>query len=153
MPPIKPILWRQIAQQMLHACLDEEGPIEARFVDSIRDTVGNYLDHSYFIDDIATADPEYRKKPIVILGRVAINTTDLQSWINKNSTAQVLSVKALASMLNAMGAVQMTVPVKRREQSRYLLPIEHFDPADYQKTTPEPAQDSEVATDTTTRVN
>lgn len=44
-----------------------------------------------------------------------------------------MSVKALASQLAAMGAVQKRVTGKHREQSRWLLPIEHFDPADYQK--------------------
>ena len=154
MPPIKPVLWRGIAQQMLHACFDEQGPIEAQLVGGIRDTVESYLENNQFIEDIATAPPEYRRKPVVILDRVAINTTDLQSWIAKTTTSQALSVKALASLLNAMGAVQMTVPVKRREQSRWLLPIEHFEPADYQKngTPVQPDSDSEKE-QITSRVN
>jgi len=154
MPSVNSKLWRQIAQQMLHACFDEQGPIEAQLVGGIRDTVENYLEHNHFIDDIATADSEYRRKPVVILGRVAINTTDLQSWIAKSTTSQPLSVKALASLLNAMGATPMTVPVKRREQSRWLLPIEHFDPADYQKVGLEAHQDPNAeTTEVPTRVN
>jgi hypothetical protein len=135
MPPIKAVRWREIAQDMLHACFDEQGPIETQWADAARDTVARYLDDNGFIEDIATAHPQYRGKPVMILGRIAINTTDFHAWINK-TTLQALSVKALASMLSAMGAVQMTVPVKRREQSRWLLPIEHFDPADYEKAVP-----------------
>jgi hypothetical protein len=32
-----------------------------------------------------------------------------------------------------MGAEQRRVTGKHREQSRWLLPLEHFNPADYQK--------------------
>ena len=143
MPQVKPSRWREIAQDMLHACFDEQGPIEAQWADAARDTVARYLDDNGFIDDIATAHPQYRGKPVVILGRIAINTTDLRAWINK-TTVQALSVKALASMLSAMSAVQMTVPVKRRDQSRWLLPIEHFDPADYDKTAPKTTEATEA---------
>jgi hypothetical protein len=143
MPPIKPTRWREIAQDMLHACFDEQGPIEAQWESAARDTVARYLEDNGFIDDISTAQPQYRGKPVVILGRIAINTTDFHTWINK-TTFQALSVKALASMLSAMGAEQMTVPVKRREQSRWLLPIEYFDPADYQKATPKAKEASDA---------
>jgi hypothetical protein len=132
MPPIKPARWREVAQDMLHACFDEEGPIEAKWEDSARDTVGRYLEDNGFIEDIATADPQYRGKPIVRWGRIAINTTDFHGWINR-TTFQNMSVKALASMLSAMGAEQRRVTGKHREQSRWLLPIEHFNPAEYQK--------------------
>jgi hypothetical protein len=142
MPPIKAVRWREIAQDMLHACFDEQGPIETQWADAARDTVARYLDDNGFIEDIATAHPQYRGKPVVILGRIAINTTDFHAWINK-TTLQALSIKALASTLSAMGAVQMTVPVKRREQSRWLLPIEHFDPADYEKTAPKAADSTD----------
>lgn len=132
MPPIKPVRWREIAQDMLNACFDEEGPIEAKWEESARDAVGRYLEDNGFIEDIATAHPQYRGKPIIKDGRIAINTTDFHGWINR-TTFQNMSVKALASQLAAMGAVQKRVTGKHREQSRWLLPVEHFDPADYQK--------------------
>ncbi len=133
MPPIKPVRWRDVAQAMLHACFDEEGPIEVRWEDAARDTVGRYLEDNGFIDDIATAHPQYRLKPIVKDGRIAINTTDFHGWVNR-TTFQNLSPKGLASQLFAIGAVQKRVTGKGfREQSRWLLPIEHFDPADYDK--------------------
>jgi hypothetical protein len=50
-----------------------------------------------------------------------------------------------------MGAVQMTVPVKRREQSRWLLPIEYFDPADFEKATPQTTEAAE-ATEATSAI-
>lgn len=134
MSQIKVGRWREIAQDMLNACFDEEGPIEAKWEESARDAVGRYLEDNGFIDDIATAHPQYRGKPIIKDGRIAINTTDFHGWINR-TTFQNMSVKALASQLAAMGAVHKRVTGKGfREQSRWLLPVEHFDPADYQKT-------------------
>jgi hypothetical protein len=132
MPQIKPTRWREIAQDMLHACFDEEGPIEAKWEESARDAVGRYLEDNGFIEDIAAAPPQYRGKPIIKDGRIAINTTDFHGWINR-TTFQNMSVKALASQLAAMGAEQRRVTGKHREQSRWLLPIEHFSPADYQQ--------------------
>ena len=133
MPPIKPSRWREIAQDMLRACFDEEGPIEAKWEEAARDMVGRYLEDNGFIEDIAAAQPQYRGKPIVKDGRIAINTTDFHGWINR-TTLQVLSVKAIAGQLSAIGAVQKRVAGKGfREQSRWLLPIEHFNPADFGK--------------------
>lgn len=132
MPQIKPSRWREVAQDMLRACFDEDGPIEAQWEESARDTVARYLDDNGFIDDIASAHPQYRGKPVIIDGRIAINTTDFHAWINK-TTFQNLSVKALASMLGAMGAEQRRITGKHRDQSRWLLPLAHFGPADYQK--------------------
>jgi hypothetical protein len=132
MPPIKPTGWRGIAQDMQNALFDEEGPIEANWEASARDTVGRYLECNHFIEDVASAHPQYRGRPIVKWGRIAINTTDFHGWINR-TTFQNMSVKALASMLSAMGAEQKRVTGKHREQSRWLLPLEHFNPADYEK--------------------
>ena len=144
MPPIKASRWREIAQDMLSACFDEDGPIEAKWEDAARDTVGRYLEDNGFIEDIASAHPQYRGKPIVKDGRVAINTTDFHGWINR-TTLQNLSVKALAGQLSAIGAVQKRVAGKGfREQSRWLLPIEHFDPADFGKAET-PQEDSHAA--------
>jgi hypothetical protein len=132
MGKIKAREWERLTEAMLAACFEEPGPIEAQWEDAARDTVANYLDENQFIDDIASALPQYRGKPIVILGRVAINTTDFHAWINK-TTFQNMSVKALASMLSAMGAEQRRVRVKDRDQSRWLLPTAYFDPAAYQR--------------------
>ncbi|MGA3099668.1 MAG: hypothetical protein ABSF25_24700, partial [Bryobacteraceae bacterium] len=67
MPQVKPMRWREIAQDMLHACFDEQGPIEAHWEGAARDAVARYLEDNGFIDDIATAQPQYRGKPVVIL--------------------------------------------------------------------------------------
>jgi hypothetical protein len=144
MPPIKPQRWREIAQDMLRACFDEEGPIEAKWEEAARDMVGRYLEDNGFIEDIAAAHPQYRGKPIVKDGRIAINTTDFHGWINR-TTLQVLTVKAIAGQLSAIGAVQKRVGGKGfREQSRWLLPIEHFNPADFDKAEV-PQEDSRAA--------
>ena len=90
MAPMKPARWREIAQDMLQACFDEDGPIEAQWEEGARDMVAKYLEQNGFIDDIASAHPDFRGKPIVKDARVAINTTDLHSWINKTGFPQFL---------------------------------------------------------------
>jgi len=133
MPPIKAAIWRELAQDMQNALFDEEGPIEVRWEDAARDTVGRYLEANGFIEDISGAQPQYRLKPIIKDGHIAINTTDFHGWINR-TTFQNLSPKALASQLSAIGALPRRVTGKGfREQSRWLLPTDHFDPAEYQK--------------------
>lgn len=68
---------------------------------------------------------------MVMDGQIAINASDLQIYVNK-TTFQNLSVKAIASMLSVMGGKQMRVRGQRfREQSRWLLPVEQFDPSEY----------------------
>jgi hypothetical protein len=132
MAPIKSAKWREIAQKMLDACFDEEGPIEAQWEDGTRATVAKYLEHSSFIEDISSAHPDYRTKPIVIGGRIAINTTDLRAWIFK-TTGDNHSVQRLASNLSAMGAEPKRVASKHYDQSRWILPTKQFAPGDYQK--------------------
>ena len=47
MPPIKPMRWREIAQDMLHACFDEQGPLETQWAGAARNTVARYLDDNH----------------------------------------------------------------------------------------------------------
>jgi hypothetical protein len=142
MAPMKPARWREIAQDMLQACFDEDGPIEAQWEEGARDMVAKYLEQNGFIDDIASAHPDFRGKPIVKDARVAINTTDLHSWINKTGFRN-FSVKELASTLGAMGAIQFRMRgPKFREQSRWLLPLDHFKPPEQQKAVQEERSDA-----------
>jgi hypothetical protein len=68
---------------------------------------------------------------MVISGQVAVNSVDLQLYLNK-TFGQSLSVKAIASMLSAIGALSIRVRgAKIREQGRWLLPVDQFDPADF----------------------
>jgi len=60
-----------------------------------------------------------------------VNSSDLQLFINK-TFLQNLSVKAVASMLAAVGAKSIRVrSAKNGEQGRWLLPADQFNPADY----------------------
>lgn len=67
-------------------------------------------------------------------GRITISAADLTAFISK-SAAEKLSVKAVALRLSAMGAKSIRVrgnkSNKFKEQSRWELPVEDFDPADY----------------------
>jgi len=68
---------------------------------------------------------------MIIEGHVALNASELQTYINR-TTFQNLSVKAVASMLAAMGGKQIRLRGRKfREQSRWLLPADDFDPAEY----------------------
>jgi hypothetical protein len=130
-PRIKPKHWEQLAQVMLDACIVEQGSIEMEWDGASRTYVAQYLAETGFIESIDGQTVQNQRKPMVIDGRIAINASDLQVYVNK-TTFQNLSVKAIASMLAVMGGKQMRVRGQRfREQSRWLLPIEQFDPSEY----------------------
>ena len=132
MPRIKPKQWDVIAQEMVSACFAEEGPIEAQWEDSTIDIVVRYLEGNSFIEDIATAQQQYRSRPIVKDGCIAVNTRDLSEWINRTGY-EPISAKALASRLSAIGAHSKRITGKHPEQSRWLLPLKAFDPANWRK--------------------
>lgn len=132
MPPIKPKVWHLIAQKMLRACIEEEGPIEAQWEASTIDVVTRYLGGNGFIEDIATAHESYRHRPIVKDGFIAISTRDLAEWMNR-TLFEPTTAKSLASRLAAIGATPRRITGKFPEQSRYLLPLAKFDPANWRK--------------------
>jgi len=133
-PKIKPKVWEQLAQTMLDALIETEGGDETDFKGSIRMYVNQYLTDTGFIETIEDQHPGLLRCPTIIDGRIAICSSDLQQHVNKNFS-QALSVKAIASMLAAIGARNIQVKGKTfKPQSRWLLPVEEFDPADF--TTP-----------------
>ncbi len=130
-PRIKPKHWEQLAQVMLDACIVEQGSVEMEWEGAARTYVAQYLAETGFIESIDGQTVQNQRKPMVIDGQIAINASDLQIYVNK-TTFQNLSVKAIASMLSVMGGKQMRVRGQRfREQSRWLLPVEQFDPSEY----------------------
>ena len=129
---IKPKQWDVIAQEMVTACFTEEGPIEAQWEDSTIDIVVRYLEGNSFIEDIATVQQQYRSRPIVKDGCIAVNTRDLSEWINRTGY-EPISAKALASRLSAIGAHSKRITGKHPEQSRWLLPLKSFDPVNWRK--------------------
>ncbi len=130
-PRIKPTAWERLAQAMLDALIEREGGIEAEFEGSMRVNLGQYLTETAFIPCIEGQPSHAIRRPMVINGQVAVNSVDLQLYLNK-TFGQNLSVKAIASMLSAIGAQSMRVRgAKIREQGRWLLPVDQFDPAEF----------------------
>jgi hypothetical protein len=130
-PKIKAKHWERVAQMLLAALTVTEGGEETDLRGSIKLYVDHYLSETSFIDTIEGQPIHALRKPTVINGQIAICSSDLQPHINK-TFSQNLSVKAVASMLAAIGATSVRVQGARfREQSRWLLPVAEFDPAHY----------------------
>jgi hypothetical protein len=141
-PKIKPKEWERIAQMILNALTVTEGGEETDLRGSIRLYLDHYLSETAFIDAIEGQPVHAGRKPTVIDGRIAVCTSDLQPHINK-TFSQNLSLKAVASMLAAIGAVSARIRGSRfRDQSRWLLPAAEFDPAQYLAS----AQETQYAT-------
>jgi hypothetical protein len=102
--------------------------------------INQYLTDSGFIETIESQPSSALRCPTIIHERIAICSSDLQPHVNRNFS-QNLSVKAIASMLAAIGAKNIQVKGKTfKPQSRWLLPAEEFSPADF---TVQPARSRE----------
>jgi len=138
-PKIKPKVWERLAQAMLDALIEQEGGVETEFEGSMRVYLGHYLAETAFIPSIEGQPSHAIRRPMLIDGHIAVNSLDLQLYVNK-TFAQNLSVKAVASMLSAIGARSIRVRgPKIREQGRWLLPLDQFDPTEFIHQTPQPA--------------
>ena len=128
---LKPKVWDELAQAMLDACIVEQGGEETEWEGSARMYVAQYLSETGFIDTLEGQSVQTQRKPIVLDGKIGICASDLQMYINK-TTFQTLSVKAVASMLGALGGKNIRVRgANFREQSRWMLPTDQFDPIEY----------------------
>ena len=142
-PKIKSKAWEQLAQMMLDACIIEEGSEEMEFEGAARMYVAQYLSETAFIPSIEAQTVQNARKPTVINGQITICASDIQFYINK-TTFQNLSVKAVVSMLAALGAKSVRVRgAKFREQSRWVLPESEFKPCEYCAHQREPGDDDE----------
>jgi hypothetical protein len=127
----KPKVWEQLAQAMLDALTVEDGGEETDFVGSVRIYLESYLSETPFIDSIEEQPIQTRRKPTIVDGKIAICTSDLQSYINKTYNENH-SVKAVASMLAALGASSSRVRSNGlRDQSRWALSLAEFAPDDF----------------------
>jgi hypothetical protein len=116
---------------MLDACIIEQGGEENEWEGAARLYVTQYLSEVDFIDTIEGQEVQSQRKPIVLDGKVGICASDIHAYITK-TMLQMLSVKAVASMLGALGGKSIRVRgPKFKEQSRWILPLDQFDPADY----------------------
>jgi hypothetical protein len=128
---LKPKVWEQLAQVMLDACIVEQGGEETEWEGAARMYVTHYLSETGFIDTLEGQQVQNQRKPILLDSKVAICASDLQMYVNK-TTFQNLSIKAVASMLGVLGGKSVRVRgAKFKEQSRWILPVDQFDPAEY----------------------
>jgi hypothetical protein len=118
--------------------------VETEFEGSMRVYLGHYLTETAFIPSIEGQASHAIRRPMMIDGQIAVNSVDLQLYVNK-TFAQNLSVKAVASMLSAIGAQSIRVRgPKIREQGRWLLPLDQFDPGDFTQQAPQPPAQEET---------
>lgn len=133
--------WERVAQCMLSACIVEEGSEELDYEGGARLHISQYLDETTVISSIEEQLVQNRRRPMVSDGRITVCASDLQLHINK-TTAQNLTVRAVAAMLSAIGAKMVRVRGhKIREQSRWELPPGEFDARDYAVPEPEAQAD------------
>jgi hypothetical protein len=135
--------WDQLAQAMLDACVIEQGGEENEREGAARMYVAHYLAETGFIDTLEGQQVQNLRKPIVLDGKVAICASDLQMYVN-TTMLQILSVKAVASMLGVLGGKSVRVRGQKfKEQGRWVLPPDQFDPAEYsQRKTEEHTSDT-----------
>ena len=130
-PKTKANAWEQIAQAMLNACEIEDGGQETEWEGAAVIYIRNYLSETGFIGSVESQQLQNQRKPMLLDDQIAICAGDLQMHANK-STAQNLSVKRIVSMLQVVGAApKRHRGAKFKEQSRRLLPVDQFDPAEY----------------------
>jgi hypothetical protein len=123
--------WDQLAQAMLDACVIEQGGEENEREGVASRYVAHYLAETGFLDTLEGQEVQNLRKPIVLDGKVAICASDLQMFVNK-TMLQILSVKAVASMLGALSGQSIRVRGQKfKEQGRWVLPLDQFDPAEY----------------------
>ena len=117
---------------MLDACIIEQGTEEMEWEGAARMYLQHYLSETGFIPCIEGQRLQDQRKPMVIEGKIAVCTSDFQIYVNK-TTYQNLPVKAIAGMLSALGAKSIRVRgPKFKDQSRWVLPLSEFEPAEYQ---------------------
>jgi hypothetical protein len=133
LPKQKPKVWETIAQMMLDAAIEQDGGEELDLEGAGRMYIAQYLSGTPFVPCIEGQSAENARMPMIYEGQIAICSSDLQMYVNK-TTLQNLSVKAIVGMLSSLGAESARVRgSKFKEQSRWLIPLKEFDPADYSK--------------------
>lgn len=130
-PKIKPKDWERVAQMLLDALTVTDGGEENDLRGAAKLYLDHYLSETSFIDSIAGQPVQSLRKPTIFDGHIAICTSDFQPHINK-VFGHNLSLKAVASMLAAVGAINIRIRGSQfRDQSRWLLPPHEFPPPRY----------------------
>jgi hypothetical protein len=131
-PDFKKPRWTTLVQMMLDACIVEDGGEELESEGAARLQIGEYLAETGFISCIEGQSAQDLRKPMVLQDQITVCASDLQNYVNKTKS-QGVSVQAVVAMLRAAGAKVERVRSQKKfkEQSRWILPLEHFDPDDY----------------------
>ena len=135
-PPFNPPQWRMLVQMMLDSCIVEDGGEELESRGAARLQIGQYLAETAFIHCIEGQSPQDLRKPMIRDDQIAVCASDIQIYINK-TRSQSISVQVVVGMLSAVGAkVERVRGKKFNEQSRWMLPLDQFDPADCASSAP-----------------
>ena len=129
-PDFKPPRWKQLAQTMLDACITEQGTDDLDLKGQARIYITDYLSENPFIGTPDGQKGRCQRKPMIYEGKIAISASDLRTYIN-TTAMENHSVKSIASMIAALGAKSIRLRGNFKEQSRWALPVEEFDPKDY----------------------
>ena len=133
-PTFKTLRWRVLTQTMLDACTVVETTDDLQLEGSARIQIDQYLKETTLITSLADAAAQDLYKPLLHNGQIAISSTDLVTHINRVHS-QNLSPKSAVAMLAALGAKAERVRGRGfKEQSRWFLPVNEFDPADFAQT-------------------
>jgi hypothetical protein len=125
--------WQQLTQMMLDACTVVEGTEDLELEGFARIQIGRYLSEAQFIQSPKGATEQDKYKPLVEKGQIAVSALDIQTYLMR-ATSQSVTVKSVAAMLAAVGAVAFRLRGPGfKEQGRWVLPIAEFDPSDYQR--------------------
>ena len=116
---------------LLDACIVVEGTDDLEFEGAARIQIDKYLSENPPILSLEGTSAQELYKPLIDKGKIAISAANLQTYIIK-TTMQNVSVKSVAAMLAAIGGQPVRVrPRGVKEQSRWALPVNEFDPKDY----------------------
>ena len=118
---------------LLDACITLDGTEDLEFEGAARIQLARYLSDTPPISCLEGACAQDRYKPLIYKGAIAVAATDWQGYITR-MTMQSQSVRSVASMLAALGARAVRVRGNGfKEQGRWVLPLNEFDPKDYQQ--------------------
>ena len=133
-PDIPRAKWRQIQQLLLHSTIEIVNP-ELSWEGQTRISIHNYLSTVGIIPNIESQLISDQYKPVVFEGCIAIHPEDWHSYLAMQKTAaRIRTPRQLSSDLSAFDAVPVRIrSSKHRDQSRWALPLNEFDPKDYKQ--------------------
>jgi len=134
-PDIKRVAWKSLVQAMLDACIVEDGGEELESEGASRLCIRQYLAGNAFIPGIAGQLPQDLRKPMVRDDQIAVCASDFQLYLNRTRSLAI-SLPAVVGLLSVAGAKVERVRGNFKEQSRWMLPLDEFDPADYASNMP-----------------